>query len=134
MAGRTRSHNAFDQSTGTWNEAGYLIALDQQGDTLWQRTFADTVHHRVLHTIEPAPNGDLLVAGTEHAVATGVDVALLMRLTAGGNTLWERRVQLADEERPAQVRALAQGMLVSGSAFNASGRQVLLLRTDDNGN
>lgn len=134
MAGRTRSHAAYDHSTGTWNEAGYLIAIDQQGDTLWQRTFADTVHHRVLHAIAFTSNGDLLVAGTEQAVETGADAALLMRLTAGGSTLWERRFHLADEERPVQVRALPQGMLMCGSAFNASGRQVMLVRTDDNGN
>lgn len=134
MAGRTRSHGAYDHTSGRWNQGGYLLAIDDQGDTLWQRMVADTVYDREFRSITVAPNGDLFVAGSERDATTDVDVALLMRLTANGATVWERRHQLADEERPAQVRALPVGAVVCGSAFDAAGRQVMLLRTDANGN
>lgn len=134
MAGWSRSHGAYDESTGRWPRAPYLIAIDANGDTLWTRTHADTLAERSARSIGLAPNGDLFLGITERPMDGQGDGAAIMRATVTGSPLWTRSYDLGKQEEALQVRPLANGAIACGRSFGAAAQQVLLLRTDAQGN
>jgi hypothetical protein len=134
MAGWTQSHAAYDQSEARWPRATYLLAIDANGDTLWTRSLADTLVERTARSIGLAPNGDLFVGITERPMDGQGDGAAIMRATVTGSPLWTRSYDLGKQEEALQVRPLANGAIACGRSFGAAAQQVLLLRTDAQGN
>lgn len=134
MAGWTQSHAAYDGSEGRWPRATYLIAIDANGDTLWTRTQADTLMERTARSIGLAPNGDLFLGITERPLDGQGDAAAIRRTTVTGAPLWTRRYDLGRQEEALQVRPLVNGAIACGRSFGSAAQQVLLVRTDAQGN
>ncbi|MBK8498001.1 MAG: hypothetical protein IPL52_04085 [Flavobacteriales bacterium] len=133
MAGSTLSLGMFDQTEQRTKESVYLIAIDLNGDTLWTKAVGDTLYDRRAFGLDIAPNGDALICG-ERSGVTGESDALAYRTTNTGTTVWERAWDLGKEERLLAMLALPDGFISTGWTFDASARQVLLVRRDPNGN
>lgn len=131
MAGGTKSYGPMDQTEGRIKEQVYLIALDDQGDTLWTRVQGDTIADRQAYCLAQAANGDLLIGGERYTGA--VSDGLLQRLNAGGALLWERTMDTGREEKLLDIRALPTGLVATGWSFGPDSRQVLLTRRNANG-
>ncbi|MBL8009686.1 MAG: hypothetical protein JNJ64_03680 [Flavobacteriales bacterium] len=130
MAGTTRSYGLTDQ-LGRRKDHVWLMALESDGDTLWTRAVGDTLDARSAFGLTEATNGDLLVAG-EVGLDHSTD-AMLMRRTAIGAPVWERRYDTGQEERIARLREDASGIWAVGRTFGASGLQMLALRKNGQG-
>lgn len=130
MAGTTASTGITDQQGDRLDQV-WLMALESNGDTLWTRTVGDTVDARGAFALIEATNGDLLVAG-EVGLAHATD-ALLIRLTAFGAAVWERRYDIGTEERLTRVREDGAAIWSTGRTFDASGLQLLALRKNAQG-
>lgn len=132
MAGSTLSLGVFDHTEQRIKEAVYLIAIDLNGDTLWTKAVGDTLYDRRAFGLAMAPNGDAFICG-ERSEVTGESDALVYRTNAG-TAVWERAWDLGKEERLLAMLALPDGFIGAGWTFDASSRQVLLVRRDPNGN
>lgn len=132
MAGSTLSLGMFDHTEQRIKESVYLIAIDLNGDTLWTKAVGDTLYDRRAFGLDIAPNGDAFICG-ERSEVTGESDALVYR-TSAGSVVWERAWDLGKEERLLAMLALPDGFIATGWTFDASARQVLLVRRDPNGN
>lgn len=134
MAGSTRSYGPVD-AQGQRRSNLHLIKISATGDTLWTRTHGDILRNRQALALDVAPNGDLLVAGTNSGA--GVDLndgnALVARFTPTGNLMWERSYNLGSNDGLRGIRALSDGFVAAGWSFGNEGRKALLLRRDVNG-
>jgi hypothetical protein len=133
MAGTTNSFGPFDQSEQRKKARAYLLALDLNGDSLWTRSFGDTLHDQRAFSISPASNGDLLISG-ERSTIIGSSDAFAARVSPSGALLWQRTWDLGQEERLLAISALPDGLVTTGWVFGDFSRQLVLIRRDANGN
>lgn len=130
LAGHTDGLGPQDH-LGRRKRCVHLIKLDHNGDTLWTRVHGDTIFNRAAHAMALAPNGDLIIGGERYRSAIGDAIA--MRCGPNGQLIWERAYETGKEAKLLHVHALAQGFVASGWSFAELGRQVLLLRRNDQG-
>ena len=133
MAGTTNTFGMLDTTENRIKDNVYLVAFDLNGDTLWTRAVGDTLFdHRAL-CMDVAPNGDILVGG-ERGEVPGESDALVYRLAANGDPIWERAWHMGKEDRLIDLLALPDGFISTGWSFTELARQVLLIRRDPDGN
>lgn len=111
----------------------YLMAFDQNGDTLRTRTWGDPVDPWSARCITVATNGDLLIGG--ESGTTGRSDALVLRASPTGDLLWQRTYDLQRNDRVDGLAPLPDGGFVAtGRCFGPQGADVLLLRKNSSGN
>lgn len=133
MAGTTNTFGMRDTTENRIKDNVYLVAIDLNGDTLWTRAVGDTLFdHRAL-CMDVAPNGDILIGG-ERGEVPGESDALVYRLAANGDLVWERTWHIGKEDRLLNMLALPDGFVSTGWSFTEFARQVLLIRRDPDGN
>lgn len=133
MAGTTNSYGPTDLTEQRKKSRAYLLALDLNGDSLWTRSFGDTLYDQRAFCIAQAPNGDLLIGGDRSTVIGSSD-SFAARINASGTMLWQRTWDLGKEERLLAISALPDGLITTGWAFGDLARQLILIRRDPNGN
>src|SRR3989339_165017 len=75
--------NYFDAGGDAW-----LIKTDQNGDSIWSRTFTGN-DDEFFTTVQPISNGYILAGSTESFGAGGNDF-WLVKIDANGDSLWSR--------------------------------------------
>ncbi|HRH65389.1 MAG TPA: T9SS type A sorting domain-containing protein [Bacteroidia bacterium] len=126
------------QSTGAGSDDILFIRTDENGDTLFTRTYG-TVESEVGIAIQEAPDGSFVICGKQTIIAGGLPFAdaVLMRTDASGNLVWANLYGDTLWEELESVRIAADGDLVScGSitSFGAGKYDILCMRTDSLGN
>lgn len=132
VAGWTDSVGPLDQSSQRRSLRAYLIGLNDDGDTTWTRTFGDTLYDQRLFAMERVSPADIYLAG-DRSTPYGSD-AVLMKVSASGELLWERVLDLGREDRLSGIMALPDGVIGTGWSFGDYGRQVLFVRRGPDGN
>ncbi|MCX6640423.1 MAG: T9SS type A sorting domain-containing protein [bacterium] len=82
VAGYTASEGA-----GSWD--GYLIKVNDSGDTLWTKTYGNSLQQQ-FNAICPSGDGGFLLAGFTGLASSTYPDMLLIKVDALGNTLWTR--------------------------------------------
>ncbi|NTW32075.1 MAG: T9SS type A sorting domain-containing protein [Bacteroidetes bacterium] len=83
--------------TGITNSFGkgmfdaYLLKIDQLGDTLWTRTYGDTLDDKAFSGIETSDYGIVFTGSTMNFDANGQD-GVIFKTDSLGNFLWERNI------------------------------------------
>ncbi len=131
LAGHTNSYGVLDPVTQQVRDHAYLVAFNLDGDTLWTRAIGDVDHHRTVYTMTVTEDGDLVIGGERST--SGRSDALLSRLTATGNTIWERAIDTGKEERILHVLPVLNDFVCTGWSFGQFGRQVLFIRRNGEG-
>lgn len=73
---------------GGWDNHGWVVKTDSAGIVQWAKAY-DGTGDCELNRITELPSGDLLVGGyAENAIDTNSNDAVLMKLSAAGDTLW----------------------------------------------
>jgi len=67
----------------------WVMKLDSGGNIVWQRTF-DSGNHDHFAVVRPTAAGDYLVAGLTPSLRTGASDALILKLDASGNVIWQK--------------------------------------------
>lgn len=130
VAGHSMSYGPIGPQ-GQRKEHVFIAKVQLNGDTLWTRAYGDADQGRRAFAMDVAPNGDLLLSG-ERYTATSSE-ALVLRFDPMGQLLWERVFDLGRSERLIGLQALEDGFVACGWAFEAQGRQVMLIRRNANG-
>lgn len=125
IAGRTSSF-------GRGWRCAYFIRTDAYGDTLWTRAHGGWGKEEAYSVIALAGGGYAAVGYTESYGAGGADV-WLMRLDAGGDTVWTRTYGGSLDERGEDIKRTAdKGFIIAGSSssFTPNLHDMYLVKVD----
>lgn len=120
-------------SLGAGATDAYLVKIDHQGNVLWERTFGGT-ENDYGYDLAPTSDGGCIMSGDTRSYGSGNRRALLVRVDAAGNTLWQRQFGI-NATCAALVLTRDGGCIVTGygklKRVNTSG--LYLARFDSSG-
>ena len=128
LAGGTRS---FGATFGDF----YLVRTDEDGDTLWMRTYGGDFGEHA-YCMRETSDGGFIVVGYTDSYGAGNGDFYLVRTSEDGDTLWTRVYGGSGSDVAYSVAETPDGgfMVVGGTASFGSGLQdVYIVRTDANG-
>jgi hypothetical protein len=108
-------------TTSSFGQGGsdiYIVKTNSAGDTLWTRTFGDTLNDEG-HSIDKVPSGGYIVAGNV------ADRAYLIRLDENGDTLWTKAINPEIPNAVYSVISLPDSGFACTGSITISNRQQL---------
>ena len=117
------------------DQQAILMRLDPDGDTLWTRTYGDSLDDAAM-CVRETPDGGFILAGYKERVPSNAD-AWFVRTNSGGDTLWTSNFDFGEDEFLYCVEEMDDGGFMgvgftssySGSIFT----DVLILKVDSLG-
>ena len=119
------SHNDF-----------WLMKLNSNGDTLWTKTFPESLTD-VPFDIEETNDKGFILAGYTQSFGTGSTDFFLIKVDSLGNEMWNRTYGGALEEEAHSVKqAIDGGYVIAGwtRSFGAGDYDMYIVKTDKDGN
>lgn len=113
----------------------YLIKTDESGDTVWTRTFGDSLNESG-QSVRQTVDGGYIAAGYTYSYGKGGSDFLLVKTDASGDVEWMRTFGgMLDEMGFSVQQTLDGGYILVGntSSFGAGEFDVYLVRTDESG-
>lgn len=112
----------------------WLMFVDENGDTLWTRSFGGEGEIAGYDLCQTADGGFVITGVNTRDGGATLDVWLI-RTDQQGDTLWTRNYDRSeDDEGLAVTQTMDGGFLVAGETMNAAyGRDLWLLKTNSNG-
>jgi hypothetical protein len=127
IAGKTESFGA-----GSFGDI-YLIKVNYNGDTIWSKVYADPDQEVPFNLIETT-NGEYLVTGTNEDNSNPRGLYLL-KVNSEGGKLWDKTIGAGLWKWGYSTIELLNGDLLTCGQHTSGGySQVLLLKTDNQGN
>jgi hypothetical protein len=114
----------------------YLVKLDDQGDTLWTRTYGGSGGDGG-YCVKQTDDGGYILAGYTWSFGTGLSGDIyLVKTDSQGDTLWTRTFGGSREDRAYSVQQSSDGgYILAGYTLSsgASGYDFYLVKTDSHG-
>jgi len=123
------------QSFGAGGFDLYLIKTNEDGDTLWTRTFGGSLNDFGPY-LQQTSDGGYVVAGETQSSGAGSRDVWLLRIDDSGDTLWTKTFGGSSSDVGYSVQQTSDsGYIISGStqSFGAGNRDVWLIRTNATG-
>jgi len=120
----------YTSSFGAGMADGWLIKMDDSGDTLWTRTFGGAGNDYIYSVWQTSDGGYMLGGSTESFGAVNGDVYVI-KTDSTGDMLWYWNYGGPGEDGAASIRQTAdEGFIVAGSttSFGAGGNDALIIR------
>lgn len=119
--------------------AGYvdlwLIKTNNNGDTLWTKTFGGSSYEQG-ESVEQTPDSGYIIAGTTSSFGSGISDAWLIKTDLNGDTLWTRTFGGSDRDFGRSVTHTSDGgYIILGwtRSFGFGAWDVWLIKTDADG-
>ncbi len=147
FAGSTLS-NDEDVSSPLGSYDVWIMKLDQNGNSLWDRSYGGTGNDRP-EWIENTPDGGIVICGTTSSFDgdinenKGISDAMVIKLDQAGNVQWSRTVGGSSEDFANHIQTTSDGgYIVCGGTFSFEGdiqinngiADALVFKLDSNGN
>jgi hypothetical protein len=112
----------------------YMVKLNQDGDQIWSRNYGGSSSDYAYGVVE-TPDSGFAITGTYSFGYANSDLWLL-RTDSQGDTLWTRRFDFHNnlDRGDAIVLTADGGFAIGGRTWVGSSPQLLILRTDPDGN
>jgi hypothetical protein len=107
----------------------YLVKTSADGDTLWTRTFGDTLSDSQGEAVRQTLDGGYIVAGLTNSHGAGSYDVYLIKTNGNGDTLWTRTYGGSSDDEGSSVQQTAD----SGYIITGGNGDVYLIKTDANG-
>ncbi len=117
-------------SFGAGNYDVWLIKTDENGDTVWTKTFGGSGYEYSSFVRQTADGGFIITGGTESFGSGGSDIWII-KTYANGDTAWTKTVGGADNEYGLSVQQTSNGRYI---VVGFTGNNLLLVRLDESGN
>ncbi len=127
---------AHVNSFGAGQHDVYLIKINNNGDTLWTKTFGGISGDRFRDLYQTKDGGFILVSETLSFGAGNSDVYLI-KTDSIGNLLWTKTYGGSSSDYGYSVRQTSDGgYIIAGytRSFSAEGTEVYIIKTDNSGN
>lgn len=127
---------AHVNSFGAGRHDVYLIKINNNGDTLWTKTFGGDGEDRFRELHQTADGGFILVSETLSFGVVNSDVYLI-KTDSIGNLLWTKTYGGSSSDYGYSVRQTSDGgYIIAGytRSFGAEGTDVYIIKTDSIGN
>ncbi|UCG44141.1 MAG: hypothetical protein JSU73_05905 [candidate division WOR-3 bacterium] len=125
----------YADSSGAGDTDLWLVRTNENGDTMWTRTYGGP-NTDVGHSVQPTADGGYIIAGSTQPFGASETDVWLLKTDSLGDTAWTRTY--GDSSSDHAYRALPtpdDGFVVVGftASFGAGGWDVWLLKTDSVG-
>jgi predicted secreted protein len=125
------------ESLATGNDDIWLIKTNNDGDTIWTKTFGDSLDDDV-GSIDVTSDGGYIITVTYESIGTGDENIWLIKTDEFGNTVWTKSIGGSQNERvtPNSVRQTFDGgyiVFASTQSLGAGGEDVWLIKTNELG-
>jgi hypothetical protein len=125
----------YTYSFGAGGRDAYLIKTDASGDTLWTKTYGDTLYD-LASSVQQTSDGGYVFTGFTGSRGVGDRQVYIVKTDASGDTVWTRAYGGPSMDEGDDVRLTDDGgYVVAGYtlSFGAGGRDFYLVKTDSNG-
>jgi hypothetical protein len=121
-------------SFGSGGTDVYLIKTDDQGDTVWTRTYGGP-QHDVGFSVEQTSDGGYVIAGYTESFGSGQADVYLIKTDGAGDTVWTRTYGGSGWETGSSVAETDGGGYVIVGRTNSFGEggELYLIKTDGTG-
>ncbi len=127
--------NTFSFGPGTSDSSnGYLVRIDDNGDTLWTRFFGG-IGNDGFHGVCAVPGGGFVAVGWSSGSGVSVDM-FLVRVNDNGDSLWTKLIGGAGHDDGFGVEPTSDGGFVIGGftdSYGAGGADIYLVKIDSTG-
>ncbi|MCK4252526.1 T9SS type A sorting domain-containing protein [candidate division WOR-3 bacterium] len=125
----------FTYSFGAGLDDVYLIKTDENGDTLWTKTYGGPLYDYAFSVQQTPDSGYIAVGGVDATSMTGM--VYLIKTDPLGDTLWTRRFGGGGHEKGRSVQQTVDGgYIIAGytTTFGTGVFAVYVIKTDSSGN
>jgi hypothetical protein len=122
-------------SFGAGSYDACLIKTDANGDTVWTRTFGDTLDDEG-SSVEQTLDGGYVIVGYTSSSGSGLRDVCLIKIDASGDTLWTKTYGGSQEDGGCSVQQTTDsGYIVTGwtESFGVGRENIYLIKTDASG-
>jgi hypothetical protein len=126
----------YTTSYGAGGEDVRIIKTDSSGNRTWDRIFGG-VEDDEGHSVAQTSDGGYIITGFTSSYGAGGRDVWLIKIDASGNKVWDRTFGGTGGEGGNSVRQTSDGgFIVVGStdSYGAGGTDILLIKTDADGN
>jgi len=129
--------SGYTESFGEGDDDIYVVKTDSAGNILWSKTYGDSLSDVSYAMIETS-DGGFLLAGSTTSSGAGMEDAIVMKIDASGNLLWNKTFGGAADYEDGNFITPAPGgaYIISGrtGSFGAGNEDVFLFKVDTAGN
>lgn len=123
-------------SFGAGSYDAYLVKTDDQGDSLWMRTYGGP-GAEYAYSVEPTLDGGYILAGYTSSSGSGGNDFYLVKTDQYGNAAWEETYGGGGDDRARAVRQTLpdSGYIIAGytASFGLGAESMYLVKTDASG-
>ncbi len=126
----------YTNSFGGSDADMYLVKLDALGDTLWTRTYGQSVWEEEINALQQTSDGGYILVG-QRRMPSGVssENIFLVKTDANGDTLWTKSYNsFGAYDNAYSVQQTTDGGYIIGGRGNYPSVNTYLIKTDANGN
>jgi len=125
------------RSIGAGLDDLWLLKTDTNGDTLWTKTYGDSLDNNA-GSVEITADYGYILTGTSELNSSGEQDIWLIKVDEYGDTLWTNKIGGYSSERitPNSVKQTNDGgyiIFASSESFGSGGEDIWLIKTDENG-
>jgi hypothetical protein len=115
----------------SWQDAGYFIRFNAEGDTLWTKAYTDSGLY-VAYSIKPVEDGSFIFTGS----GRGPEDIVVGKLDSLGNLIWLRRyAQFPAVDMGFDIIVVSSGgyAVAAAGAYRSSPQAAMILRLTEEG-
>jgi uncharacterized delta-60 repeat protein len=126
VAGYTRSYGAG--SDDIW-----VLKLDAAGNVIWQKTYGGSGGESA-YSIQQTSDGGFIVSGENYYNHGAIYDALILKLDASGNIIWQKTYGNATSQRAGSIQQTLDGGFIVGGWTSSGDFDTWLSKLDATGN